>query len=479
MKTKWLPIGIAVWMLLSTVSCSGDSGETQHLQNESETAVQTETETSPLETLTAMDYDDYEFRIISMDLTWQAYDYCVAEELTGETVNDAIYNRTTSVADLLHVKITEERIGGYGTAGIVRKTASASDDAYDLALMVVADANALANEGLLLDMNEVRTIDLSRPWWVRDYNEYINLTGKTYAACGDLDLGYVGCYFVVAFTTDLVERHDLEDPYALYENGTWTLDKMYGMMQTVSTDVDGNGDFHDFATDIFGVVGASNQLRHLMMGSGISLAEKKNDTYEMNVSEKYIDMYKKVLQICRDPSAFFEGAKNCNGNYWDIFNSGRVLFHCNTTAAFKTAREADVAYGILPFPKGDEAQRDYYAIIFNGAGSMTVPITVSDPERTGNIIEWLNGKSYGVLKDAFIESTLYTKYAQDERSVGILRKMYGGNTYCDIAFLYNWGGVSGVVQDAHRQFMDNITSELAKISGKFTQDASKTLGKTE
>ena len=70
MKTKWLPIGIAVWMLLSTVSCSGDSGETQHLQNESETAVQTETETSPLETLTAMDYDDYEFRIISMDLTW-------------------------------------------------------------------------------------------------------------------------------------------------------------------------------------------------------------------------------------------------------------------------------------------------------------------------------------------------------------------------------------------------------------------------
>lgn len=83
------------------------------------------------------------------------------------------------------------------------------------------------------------------------------------------------------------------------------------------------------------------------------------------------------------------------------------------------------------------------------------------------------------MKDAFIESTLYTKYAQDERSVGILRKMYEGNTYCDIAFLYDWGGVSGTVERAHCNLRDNITSELAKISEKFTQDASKTLGKTE
>ena len=110
---------------------------------------------------------------------------------------------------------------------------------------------------------------------------------------------------------------------------------------------------------------------------------------------------------------------------------------------------------------------------------MTVPVTVSDPERTGNIIEWLNGKSYGVLKDAFIESTLYMKYAQDERSVGILRKMYAGNTYCDIAFLYDWGGVSGTVEKAHCNFKDNITSELEKISEKFAADVDKTLGKTE
>ena len=198
-----------------------------------------------------------------------------------------------------------------------------------------------------------------------------------------------------------------------------------------------------------------------------------------SISEKYVDMYNKVLSICADPSAYFEGVKNCGGDYWEIFNSGRTLFHCNTTAAFKTAREADVAYGILPFPKGDEAQKDYYSIIYNGAGSMTVPVTVSDPERTGNIIEWLNGKSYGVLKEAFIESTLYTKYAQDERSVGILKKMYEGSTYCDIAFLYDWGGVSGTVEKAHCNLRDNITSTLEGIGEKFAADVAKTFGKAE
>ena len=110
---------------------------------------------------------------------------------------------------------------------------------------------------------------------------------------------------------------------------------------------------------------------------------------------------------------------------------------------------------------------------------MTVPVTVSDPERTGNIIEWLNGKSYGVLKEAFIESTLYTKYAQDERSVGILKKMYEGSTYCDIAFLYDWGGVSGTVEKAHCNLRDNITSTLEGIGEKFTADVAKTFGKAE
>lgn len=482
MKQKWLCGIFAAFLLLSAVSCGNDgSAENTQKTSDTDTAAQTEseTETSPIDTLESADYDGYEFRILSMDFTWQAYDYCVAEEITGEAVNDAIYNRTTAVADTLNVKFTEQRVGDGAACPEIRKTASASEDAYDLAFMNVGQSNALATEGLLLDLNTVKTIDLTKPWWVKSYNDYFSLNGKTYAAFGDLDLNYLGSYFVVAFTTDLVSQYNLEDPYALYENGTWTLDKMHRMMQTVSTDVDGNGDFHDFKTDIFGAVGHANQLRHLVMGSGVSLAEKDGDSYKMNISEEYVDMYNKVLSICEDPSAYFQAVKNCGENYWEIFNGGRVLFHCNTTAAFYDAREADVAYGILPFPKGDEAQKDYYSIIYNGAGSMTVPVTVADPERTGNIIEWLNGKSYGVLKDAFIESTLYMKYAQDERSVGILRKMYAGNTYCDIAFLYDWGGVSGTVEKAHCNFKDNITSELEKISEKFAADVDKTLGKTE
>ena len=482
MKEKWLCSILVAFLLFSAVSCGNDS-TTKETQNSTNTVSaaesETETETSPIDTLERADYDGYEFRILSMDFTWQAYDYCVAEEITGELVNDAIYNRTTAVADVLNVQFTEQRVDDGAACPAVRKTASASEDAYDLAFMNVGQSNALATEGLLLDLNTVETIDLNKPWWVKSYNDYFSLNGKHYAAFGDLDLNYVGSYFVVAFTMDLVNQYNLADPYTLYENGTWTLDKMHEMMQTVSTDVDGNGDFHDFEKDIFGTVGHANQLRHLVMGSGVSLAEKDGDGYKMNISEKYVDMYNKVLSICADPSAYFQGVKNCGSDYWEIFNSGRTLFHCNTTAAFYDAREAEVAYGLLPFPKGDEMQTDYYSIIYNGAGGMTVPVTVGDPVRTGNIIEWLNGKSYGGLKDAFIESTLYTKYAQDERSVSILRKMYDGNTYCDVAFLYDWGGVSGTVENAHCNLQDNITSTLEGIGEKFAADVAKTFGKAE
>lgn len=235
MKQKWLCSIFAAFLLLSAVSCGNDgSAENTQKTSDTDTAAQTEseTETSPIDTLESADYDGYEFRILSMDFTWQAYDYCVAEEITGEAVNDAIYNRTTAVADTLNVKFTEQRVGDGAACPEVRKTASASEDAYDLAFMNVGQSNALATEVLLLDLNTVKTIDLTKPWWVKSYNDYFSLNGKTYAAFGDLDLNYLGSYFVVAFTTDLVSQYNLEDPYALYENGTWTLDKMHAMMQT-------------------------------------------------------------------------------------------------------------------------------------------------------------------------------------------------------------------------------------------------------
>ena len=228
MKQKWLCSIFAAFLLLSAVSCGNDgSAENTQKTSDTDTAAQTESETatSPIDTLESADYDGYEFRILSMDFTWQAYDYCVAEEITGEAVNDAIYNRTTAVADTLNVKFTEQRVGDGAACPEVRKTASASEDAYDLAFMNIGQSNALATEVLLLDLNTVKTIDLTKPWWVKSYNDYFSLNGKTYATFGDLDLNYLGSYFVVAFTTDLVSQYNLEDPYALYENGTWTLDK--------------------------------------------------------------------------------------------------------------------------------------------------------------------------------------------------------------------------------------------------------------
>ena len=87
MKQKWLCIFFAALLLLSAVSCGNDSSaEDTQKTSDTDTAAQTEseTETSPIDTRESADDDGYEFRILSMDFSWQAYDYCVAEEITGE-----------------------------------------------------------------------------------------------------------------------------------------------------------------------------------------------------------------------------------------------------------------------------------------------------------------------------------------------------------------------------------------------------------
>ena len=74
--------------------------------------------------------------------------------------------------------------------------------------------------------------------------------------------------------------------------------------------------------------------------------------------------------------------------------------------------ETDVNYGIVPYPKRDESQADYYA----GCNDrlFTVPITASDLERTGIIIEAMSYAGFKNILPAYVERTLQSRYATDE-----------------------------------------------------------------
>ena len=51
-------------------------------------------------------------------------------------------------------------------------------------------------------------------------------------------------------------------------------------------------------------------------------------------------------------------------------------------------------FGIIPFPKFDAEQTDYYAMVEAGSRIMTVPVTNKNTEMTGAVLETLNFLTY-------------------------------------------------------------------------------------
>jgi len=100
-------------------------------------------------------------------------------------------------------------------------------------------------------------------------------------------------------------------------------------------------------------------------------------------------------------------------------------------------RSMDVEFGIIPYPKYDSAQPEYVSRV-EYYMAMQVPITNSDLERAGAMLEALNSESAKTIIPAYYEIALKSKYARDDDSAQMLDLIFntlvvdiGDTTLCD------------------------------------------------
>ena len=111
--------------LFTALLCAASCGEAAVVDNDADSAEGTSTETSSVTTelsaeLPDAKYDGHVFNILitgNTENTWQKNDF-KAEELTGEVLNDARYERNLAVEERFDITIaTDERYGATKGAG--------------------------------------------------------------------------------------------------------------------------------------------------------------------------------------------------------------------------------------------------------------------------------------------------------------------------------------------------------------------------
>lgn len=475
-------------MLVPGLAACGDAG-TADTPNTDTAADTTPVETEPeklMPDLPDKDFGGHEFTILTRgqyNSHWSSQD-AYAEEMTGEPINDAVYNRNASIGEKYNVTIAEAIGESVDPDASVTKAVQAGDDIYDMLLIGGVSNGNLATAKVLLPLDTIPYMDLSKPWYDQSANASLSIGNKLYMTSGDLNIMDNNATWIILFSKNLAYQLLDENLYDLASEGTWTLDKLKEYSTLAAFDLNGDGVQDEF--DRWGLSGEGfNTMTFIEGCGGKAFAKDEND----------------LPYIAMGDEAFYDKfllAQSVNGNFdvcmlsdkysqkypgdaiWDecinkAFIEDRTLFMCTGLNRVSMLREMESDFGLLPIPKYTAEQENYHCLVSIWASNMiSVPITASDPERTGIIIEALSAESKYTLTPAYYDITLKTKSARDEESSAMLDLIFEGRAF-ELGNQYSWGGLFNVPITLTISGKTDLTSQVESKTAATEQAMKKTV----
>ena len=455
-------------VLLNTVTACGKTVDMPAAEETEPIATETETipETSLLDTIQTADYDGYTFRITSyQNATWPKPEF-LAEELTGEVLNDALFERNQMICELFNIGVTVLADTKSHSAE-VKKAVTAGEDAYDLLSEPSGDTMSLSVNGVLMDMAGMDAFHFDKPWWSPQYIRDSSIGGRTYFGLSSCNLYAYDTTPLILFSKDLITDYGMELPYEAAKNYQWTFDMMIEMASVVSVDADGNGIMDQY--DKYGLVGNNYISDVLLYGCDITFVSKdEKDLPVYAVDLEYLtDVMDKMLILTNKEYAFVAdryGGVDREAAPLNAFTEKRALFWPSPTSALFKLRDSDVNYGILPVPMFSESQGHYTSFVTTDGTVLSIPITCGDSERNSMITEAFVAASFAIVKPAYYDITLSNKLAQDKQSSEML-DLIQESYVCDIGNLLRSSGLS-LVGDLRAIITREGTNVASTIAAK-------------
>ena len=443
-------------MLLSTMaSCGGDKPvetETSAAGNDTETtAGSTETETAGETELQpdipALDFDGATFTFLTSGdqdengSDWVTYDVWV-ESTNGEAINDAVYTRNAFLEDTYKCKLAEQKSSGK-TLDEERLAVTSDSGEFDAAFTNISANVQLAQEGLLLDLTSVPYIDLKKPWWDQRAVEDLSIGKAMYFGTGDITVIDNDATWVLMFNKAMHENLSLDNIYSLVREGKWTNDAMLKMCEAAAADVNGDGT-RTWQSDNFGLATTGMTILGLFYSTGEKLTARDSDGYPILTPDtgRMADAIFSSARILSNANLSVVAGIAPEADVYameTMFEEGRALFYGEVMQCITRMRGSDTDFGLIPWPKLDEAQSGYYNLVHaTAAKAVNIPATQRNPEMAGALLEAMAAKSMYTLTPAYFDVSMTYKYMRDEESAEMLSIILGSRCF-DLGYIYNWG----------------------------------------
>lgn len=439
--SRLLTFGLATLMCLSSMVSCGTSGDEEESMATTTTAAAittsvSEQTTTAVETESPYDVNGYLKDTLDPTLNYNGEEVSIlywndvpdpefeVEQLSGDLVKDALYNRNSAVEERLGIEFVWTGTPGNNSnqqpyVQTVINDANSGGE-YEIYAGYSMTAATLTLQGYTRDLMDLEHLNFDMPWWPASLTETTTIKDNLYFCSGDISTNLIHNIYCVFFNQNMASELNTADLYALVNDGKWTIDKMAEYGALAYSDL--NGDAITNTEDRFGIALTSNvYFDAFFLGAGLRTVSKDDEGNLIMAkefsSDKTVQTLEKVINIFHHNN-YAAATATLSSVDKNIFASGRTLFLIDTfcTAATFQSADSSLSYGVLPLPKLDETQENY-------ATSMGFPYTLYSVSRLlsdekaqimGAVLECMASESHRQVTPALFELTMKLKYASGE-----------------------------------------------------------------
>jgi len=346
------------------------------------------------------------------------------ENATGEVVDDAVYDRKVLAEELLGIKMEFISLPGSFShrstfTAAFMESVLAGDGAYDLVASAANYMLPLTAEGCFHNLLTAPSVQIEKPWYAQNYISNMTIDDKLYLVTGAASLNFLQNTCVLFFNKDLMAELKYELPYDQVRSGEWTFDALHALVKDSGADLNSDGVIDE--SDQIGYLTYNNMINAQIIGMGHHYIETGKDGVPYvieTLSERTIDVFDRVERFINDLNSTFHyidmdnDALKATANMLKIWNTGNVLFYPNVLSTAESMRDSAFDFGIVPLPKSDTEQAEYYSFLLENVTVLGFP-TTADAELSGCVLDVLSINGYEVLSPKYFDLELKEKYTRD------------------------------------------------------------------
>lgn len=416
------------------------------------------------------EYVGKEYKIIYRDS--YAYEWEYVEEESGATINDAIFKRNSAVEDRYGVILVNHPVstGSFENDFLlpIRTSNMSGDSGFQLAAGYEYRLAYNSMLGEFLDWYQFPNMDLDADWWDGDFATAASYKDHAYVMTGSLSLSHLYSSSCVFFNQDFVNGRieaGSAEIFDLVETGNWTLEAFETYVTQFTVDSDGvpgmtKDDHYGYATNTYTAIDA------FLFGCNISVSGRTEDgTVKLyGASEKLVNLATTLHRIINTSGNTFihNGADPEIDDHIGMMLRGKTAFTTDYLESAVDLRATEINYGILPYPKYDASQKNYYSITMDFSSAFAIPrASAGDVDFVGAITEAMAFYSYRYVRDALYSTVLKYRDAKDAASSKCVDIILENPRY-DFAYIYafSWGdqqGPSAVLRNCINAKTDAVT----------------------